>query len=152
MSDGAPPPPEAGQEPPDRRAAEIKRLTEELRRDRDYLAEIERLEGRLRIPVLEWFERWMNAEANLERLKMHRTKLTQENERLLDALIKKDKKQQDKIEGLRELLREATEDLSYSIANAYPPAIRRYPDEMRRYESEMDIVHRVRAALSEDKP
>jgi len=43
MSDGAPPPPEAGQEPPDRRAAEIKRLTDELRRDRDYLAETERL-------------------------------------------------------------------------------------------------------------
>ena len=61
--------------------------------------------------------------------------------------------QQAEIERLRELLRETTEDLSYSIANAYPLEMRRYPNEMRRYESEMEIVHRARAALAkEDKP
>ena len=55
-----------------------------------------------------------------------------------------------KIERLRELLSEARDDIRDDVANRYP-CKDACPSDMRRYKRDMDIVHRIDAALAEVK-
>ena len=48
---------------------------------------------------------------------------------------------------LKEMLKEAREDIHDDVANRYPEKDK-YPAEMRRYERDMDIVWRIDAALA----
>jgi hypothetical protein len=130
MSDGSPPPPEAGQEPPDRRAAEIKRLTDELRRDRDYLAETERLKARLSTAEKDRFEQRQEIERltkSLDVAEMDHFEQRQEIERLKqgwrsesDKFIAELRDAYAKVERLQGLYN----DLLYQVEQKHPDETR----------------------------
>jgi hypothetical protein len=52
-----------------------------------------------------------------------------------------------RITELEALLRECADDIAQACHNEHPYRDD-YPDEMRRYKRDMDIVYRVRAALT----
>lgn len=57
------------------------------------------------------------------------------------------RKAEAEIKRLRELLSEARDDIRCEVENRIPAESRHYPAEMRRYQSDMDLVHRIDAAL-----
>lgn len=54
----------------------------------------------------------------------------------------------DRIAELETLLRECADDIAQACHDDHPYRDE-YPDQMRRYKRDMDIVYRVRAALTE---
>ena len=55
--------------------------------------------------------------------------------------------QNEEIERLKALLAEVRDDIHDEVANRYPSK-KVYAPDMRRYEQDMDIVHRIDAALA----